>query len=369
MLQKLSGMGTEAALERMGDISTTAHKEATASLSLTVDSCEGDHKGPNHIDTAKELKVDVHMSVKNKPGTPPTPPNTCSCGCGDKCKKSCACATGCGCNCTSTPPPPKPPKPTPGNCDHNHGRPLIGLFGLLAFLFAVLALVYFWNHKPADTHHGGHDTTTIIIVNKPCDSGCKPPVTPPTPPVKPPLPPIEEKPACPPAGDQTLFVTPDFAAPWLHNEVRQRVVEWKVRYQPDCQGATLIGRDYEGRLVVWQEYGPKFTFVYQWTVKYTGNVTQVDRFEGNNVFVGRSLYWHNALGFIVRIDQLDGNQRMLASASLTRDVNGVIYCMTMNKYDQVTGRLLDSASFDNYAHIKEILRAQFFLFGVFGQMK
>lgn len=370
VLTKLSGMGTEAALERMGDVSTTEHKEATASLSLTVDSCEGDHKGPNHVDTAKELKVDVHMSVRNKPGTPPVPPTNCSCGCGDKCKKGCACAAGCGCTCTpGTPPPPKPPtKPTPGNCDHNHGRPLLGLFGLLAFLFAVLALVYFWHHKPAD-HTGDHDSITIIVNPPSCDSGCNPPVTPPNPPVKPPLPPIEEKPACPQAGDQTLFVTPDFAAPWLHNEVRQRVVEWKVRYQPDCQGATLIGRDYEGRLVVWQEYGPKFSFVYQWTVKYTGDVTQVDRFEASNNFVGRSLYHHNKLGFVVRVDQLDGNQRMLASASLNRDVNGVIYGMTMNKYDQVTGRLLDTASFDNYSRIKEIMRAQYFLFGVFGQMK
>ncbi|HEY9788635.1 MAG TPA: dephospho-CoA kinase, partial [Candidatus Obscuribacterales bacterium] len=146
ILERFGALGTQEALERMGNVATTEHKEATASLSMTVDSAEGAGDAARR-DHQHELRVDVHLSVKQKPAPAPNPdPSGCTCGCGKTCRRTCACAKDCGCKCAPPcpPDPPKPPAPCPPDEKGKrcHRRGLYALIAFLAFLFAIFALIW-----------------------------------------------------------------------------------------------------------------------------------------------------------------------------------------------------------------------------------
>lgn len=110
LLREFGQIGTDQALERIGDVGSTLHKESSAEVSLTVASGQPDSASEDET----ELKVRVEMSVRQKNGGPPDDCG-CTCGCGNGCHKGCGCGNGCGCGCPCPPPapPPAPPPPPP----------------------------------------------------------------------------------------------------------------------------------------------------------------------------------------------------------------------------------------------------------------
>lgn len=362
MLRNMGQIGTEAALDKLGQVTTTSGKEASASMSVVVkakptggkDANKGGNDKSSPCAAAKtgdasgsaasgsessngsngnaaaaegegqerELRVDVRMSVRNRPGvdepsgptTPPTPPGP------------------------TNPPTPPGPAGKPAPWYHGHGL-VYGLFGLLGFLAFVLAL-YMWS-----THQPIQSPPTVIVnptpvtvnpapvtVNPPtvnvtvnptvvlggngCNTGCNP--TPPpapcgidcaaktgtpcptgcTPVIKAPgavvveTPAVDSKPAssasCAPQVSN-LDEPPAFARAYLHNQVRWAVAHWTVT--ATCDRTVVEGFDKEGRVLVRQFYGAYLAYQGQYTFVYLaeGGV-QVDKFDNNNIYVQRRIY-------------------------------------------------------------------------------
>lgn len=310
VLRDFGHMATEEALAKLGQVSRTAGKEANASVSMVVSARDtggsdaggttapaaspapgaAKKPGDSPADQERELRVDVKMSVRNRPGQVDTPaPGNGSSGNGN----------GNGGN---------------GN-GHGPGRfhstPLVlGLFGLLAFLAFILALVYGFDrsHTAAApnptqvTVNPPNVTVTVeapqVTVNNPPvvvvdGSGCvrcpvKPVEVQPLP-VKPVevTPPVVTDPCQAATDPDYLSEPPAFALRYIHNEVRWAVAQWTVG--KNCTGTIVEGRDKEGRLLVRQVYRSYLAFVGQETFKYLpdGRI-QVDRFDSNNIYVGRT---------------------------------------------------------------------------------
>jgi hypothetical protein len=163
-----------------------------------------------------------------------------------------------------------------------------------------------------------------------------------------------------------LSSPPDFILQYLHNNVRFRVVEWKVEYSSsDCGGAIVSGKDSSGRLVNVEKYGANFHFEYQWTIAYGSGSVQVDRFEPFNNFVGRTIYSYGGNGALVAIRQLDGNQRLLMDARFDRILGRP--AAVLKFYDASTGRLIDSTTIA-HTDVRSALQERFYLFDMFGQL-
>jgi dephospho-CoA kinase len=193
-LKQLGEIAAEEALDKLGDIGTTSHREATASMTMAVkagtvaaDQTAADEAsvtaatpttaasqpapGPGK-GTERELQVDVRMSVRNRPGkADPTPP--------------------------PVPTPTPVPAPSPEPCNHKHGTHQNRYFGLpivaclLGFL-AFLAFLLVWSYDDTPVVAKGDPTPVVVVVNP---AGCctssveKTPVvvTPTDPIVKPPV--------------------------------------------------------------------------------------------------------------------------------------------------------------------------------------
>ncbi|MDX1986064.1 MAG: dephospho-CoA kinase [Candidatus Obscuribacter sp.] len=312
VLRDFGYMATEEALAKLGQVARTAGKEANASMSMVVSARDtggndaettasaatpaaGTGNKPAHkpADQERELRVDVKMSVRNRPGQVDTPnPGDGSGNCGNG--------------------------GTPNGHGHGHGRFLgtpmvLGLFGLLAFLAFVLALLFWFDRShtaaaPSPTQvtvNPPNVTVTVeapqVTVNNPPvvvvdGSGCvRCPVNPvevqplPVKPVTPPVvtPPVVVDPCQDVKNPDYLSEPPAFALRYIHNEVRWAVAQWTVG--KSCTGTIVEGRDKEGRLVVRQVYRSYLAFVGQETFKYLpdGRI-QVDRFDSNNIYVGRT---------------------------------------------------------------------------------
>lgn len=357
ILERFGAIGTQEALERMGDVATTEHKEAHASLSMTLDSCE-DEGGAHHHDHQHELTVDVRMSVKQKE-PPAGPPGKCKCNCGDTCRVSCACKPDCGCACKKPKPPVDPDPPCPpnppappapdGSC-RGRRRGLFALIAFLAFLFAVFALIWMWPNGNGG-HTGGGDT--VIIVTPP------PPITTPKPPVDP------DPPVTPPSGDCTASVKttttpPDFIKTVLHNQVRWRVATWVTEYKATC-GATVTGYDGFGRLVNVLHFGANFSFDHQMIVVYDGRTITIDRFEANNFFGGRSIYVFDNSSRLSEMRQVDGHQRPTLHARFNWAVSGALIQIELTYYD-VRGNIVDRKVLSPSSAARDVLKRHFYLF-------
>ncbi|MCC6981151.1 MAG: dephospho-CoA kinase, partial [Candidatus Melainabacteria bacterium] len=96
ILETFGKIGTEEALSRMGNVGTTAHKEAEAKLSMTVNTGGKADDGSECPPREHELTVDVKMTVRQKPGRGLPDEHGCTCHCGADCKRSCACKKDCG---------------------------------------------------------------------------------------------------------------------------------------------------------------------------------------------------------------------------------------------------------------------------------
>lgn len=300
VLRKFGRMATDEALTKIGRVSQTAGKESTASVSMVVKAKNGDKpadgSGDSTPDQEREIGVDVRMRVLNRPGVdeppaPPTPP---------------------------APPPTPPTPPAPPADDKGKGRghwpwtPLVlGLFGLLAFL-AFLLVAFHWGHKepvitvnpPAVTVNPPQVNITNkqpdvnvtvnvppanVVVERPCRTGCDGVVTPPVIIDKPiVIPPVERPSPCGAVTKDFIAEPPAFAKRYVHNDVRWAVSTWTVG--ESCTETVVEGHDKEGRLLVRQVYRARYlAFVGQEVFRYLpdGRV-QVDRFDSNNIYVGRS---------------------------------------------------------------------------------
>lgn len=376
VLRQFGHLGTEEALERLGHLSGTRHKEASAELTLEVDTRDGTNDSDPK--RSRKLKVGVTMSVENMPGKPADP--TCPCGCSKTCRVTCACSTGCGCSCKKPEPlpPPKPdPKPCPGNgggnggdhgkCDHGHGHShnrrgwlgLVALIGLLAFLGFLAFLA--WKHQ--------HDSHNITIINKPpcCTTVVeppKPPVDPPCckPPVEPPTPPVSP---CKPGTIQTLTEVPGYAFRFVHNHVREKVTKWEEQYSADCAPA-LRGFDASGRILVYQVYDAKHWHQHQFVISYSpggsGSV-QIDRFEGRlNSFTGRTIYSYDRDGNVVRAESFDSMQRRVYSVNLRRNLRGEVSTLNVFEFDRATGIELRRSVVDGPDSCQSFLESNFYVY-------
>ncbi len=337
VIRRAAQMGADSALDRMGDVSTTGHKEGVAKVRLSVDTCEGDHPDGDtdtdsdptgeHAHRSQEVEVDVRLRVRHKRDSTGT--EGCACRCGDTCRISCACAPDCGCTCKKPDPCPDSPDKV---CKHWHSRlyALLGLFGLLAFLAFVILMFWYWTRPDSPV-----TPTPPVIVTPPTDPG-----TPPTPPVTHPdpfRPPTAPEPPPAPASTRkaVLDEPPGYAFNFLHNAVRVRVGKWDE--VEDENGIVLKGFDPDKRLVVFQVYDAHHWMTHQWVVTYHPNGSvHVDRFEGRlNRFVGRTVYFYNQYGGLerVRFEGPDGVTRISGTITRGGGGRGAIGSMHVINYD------------------------------------
>lgn len=366
ILRQAAETGADETLAKLGDVTTTAHQEASARMSLVVDrATDGDP------DLSRQLDVEVKMSVRNTPGAPPKP-GGCSCGCGTRCRVDCACMPDCGCGCKKpVPPPPVPPVDEDGKPCKQHGSRLwlvvLGLFGLLAFLFACLVL-WSWHNQPKNT--GGAHTVTVIN-NLPGCSDCPkdPPVVVP-PVVVPPFNPPAEPPAKPTGATQEFDEVPGFAFRFVHNAVRERVARYEVTYGVAGGGEIVKGFDADKRLLVYQEYDEHHYMTFQYVMTYgTDGATQVDRFEGRgNIFTGRSIYRVNTIGSVVRAEFYNGLKKPVYIVSFVRIGGGGLTALTVEEFDPVSGAAMPTKTIDGKVAAGKFLQEKFYVFDWFCQL-
>lgn len=374
-LKQLGEIAAEEALEKLGDIGTTSHREATASMTMAVKAGAGSKTDTNTgVNTAagsttgstpdgtnapakeqvsqpeieRELQVDVRMSVRNRPGKADPDP-------------------------VPTPGPTPTPVPAPAPCNHgsksNH-LPIVAC--LLAFL-AFLAFLLVWSYDDTPVVVKSDPTPVVVTVNN--NGGCcsQPVVTPTDPVVKPPVV-VDPKPVDPPtttggtckAGVETLSEPPAFTLSYLHNQVRWRVVKWTVTTDGaalngiSCLHTTVEGRDAEGRLVVRQLYGAQLAYQGQYTITYTADcMTQVDRFNENNAFIGRSFYRTNEDGKLVQAIQLDSNQRKLFAVTIELARDGSLYAVSYQSF--AAAGQPRTGYFEKVSQYRDFLTANFYL--------
>ena len=380
LLRRFAQLAAEEALTRLGNVATTEHKGASARMTLDVDACDGEHTGGEHPHLNRSLEVEVNMSVRNKSAG--SAGDGCSCGCGKTCRVTCACPPDCGCGCKRPVDPPKPPNPPqpPAPSEHSHGSrqwlyALLGLFGLLAFLFAVL--VWYHEHSDHPVVSGGTPTKVVIINEIPgCCDKPEPPVVvdpgPSDPPFTEPTPPPSGDPiVVPPATKQVLDEPPGYAFRFLHNAVRVKVVGWEVGHDAHCNGPWLKGYDADGRILVHQVYDPHYWMVYQWVFSYhpDGSV-QIDRFEGRqNQFVGRTIYSYNQYGGVESIELYDGLQRKLMKVTLSRKASGAVTALYVTEYDPATTAERSKKVVEGVDSADKFLHDVFYLYGDFGKVR
>ncbi len=371
ILRQAAETGADETLAKLGDVSTTAHQEATARMSLVVDRATD-----GEPDLSRQLDVEVKMTVRNKPGSTPTP-GACSCGCGDRCRVDCACMPDCGCGCKKpVPPPPVPPVDEDGKPSKRDNRVLFGLFGLLgllAFLFACLVL-WSWNHQPKVVS-GGSSVTVINNLPGCGDCGPKEPpvVVPPVvvpPVVEPPFNPPAAPPSCPPGVKQELDEVPGWAFRFVHNVVRERVARWEVSYGEACRGSIVKGFDADKRLLVYQEYDSHQYMTFQYVMTYgTDGSTQVDRFEGRgNIFTGRSIYRVNTLGSVVRAEHYSGLKKPVYIVTFVRNGSGGVAALNVEEFDALSGAAIPKKVIDGKVAAGEFLQEKFYVFNWFCQL-
>ena len=379
-LKQLGEIAAEEALDKLGDIGTTSHREATASMTMAVKAGTGSKTDTNAAantaagstagnatggtnapsnapvsqpEIERELQVDVRMSVRNRPGKADPNPTPVP---------------------TPTPVPAPVPTPAPAPCNHgsksNH-LPIVAC--LLAFL-AFLAFLLVWSYDDTPVVVKSDPTPVVVTVNN--NGGCcsVPVVTPTDPVVKPPVVITEPKPVDPPpttggtckAGVETLSEPPAFTLSNLHNQVRWRVVKWTVTTEGtalngiSCLHTTVEGRDAEGRLVVRQLYGAQLAYQGQYTITYTdGCMTQVDRFNENNAFIGRSFYRTNEDGKLVQAIQLDSNQRKLFAVTIELARDGSLYAVSYQSF--AAAGQPRTGYFEKVSQYRDFLTANFYL--------
>lgn len=361
VLRQFGHLGTAEALERLGHLSGTRHKEATATMTLEVDTRDGTNDGdPNR---SRKLTVGVTMSVENKPGKPAD--QSCPCGCGKTCRVTCACSTACGCSCTKPAPlPPPTPKPCPGDGnggnggDKGHNRNWLGLGALIALLAFLAFLAFLAWKQQSDTHN-------ITIINKPpcCTTVVeppKPPVEPPVVPVDPPTPPASP---CKPGTIQTLTEVPGYGFRFVHNHVREKVTKWEEQYASDCAPA-LRGFDASGRILVYQVYDAKHWHQHQFVISYfpDGSI-QVDRFEGRlNSFTGRTIYRYDHNGNVERAESFDSQQRRVYTVNIRRALSGEVTTLYVSEFDRATGIELKRTVVDGPDGCQSFLESNFYVY-------
>ncbi len=377
-LKQLGEIAAEEALEKLGDIGTTSHREATASMTMAVKAGTGSktdtnaaantaagttagnapggtnapaNKPVSQPEIERELQVDVRMSVRNRPGKADPAPTP-----------------------VPTPTPVPAPVPTPAPCNQgnkSHHLPIVAC--LLAFL-AFLAFLLVWSYDDTPVVVKSDPTPVVVTVNN--NGGCcEAPVVKPTDPVvKPPVVVIDPKPVDPPtttggtckAGVETLSEPPAFTLSYLHNQVRWRVVKWTVTTDGvalngiSCLHTTVEGRDAEGRLVVRQLYGAQLAYQGQYTITYTdGCMTQVDRFNEHNAFIGRSFYRTNEDGKLVQAIQLDSNQRKLFAVTIELARDGSLYAVSYQSF--AAAGQPRTGYFEKVSQYRDFLSANFYL--------
>ncbi|MBC8000646.1 MAG: dephospho-CoA kinase [Leptolyngbya sp.] len=347
ILETFGQIGTQEALSQLGKIGTTAHKEAAASLSMTVATGGKADDGSDCDPREHELKVDVKMTVRQKTGAPAPDEHGCKCHCGKTCRVTCACAPDCGCVCKPPVPPTPPTPPTPEKKSNK------AWWALAAFILVVLAVWCLWPRDHGGSSAGGGSGT-----------GNNPPVVVTQPPVGVPVDPSATN--CPVVTTSRTQTAPDFVAINLQNQVKWRVYTWVIEYRGDACGATASGRTAGGELVNRMEFGPSLQFKNQLVVTYESNGRRivVDRFEPNGFFSGRTIYEANAsLTKVETVRQLDAHQRptLIAHFSYAGDgslVQVELLTLSLNNASVAERNLLGPG-----ANTYDLLKRYFFLYG------
>lgn len=356
ILETFGQIGTQEALSQLGKIGTTEHKEAAASLSMTVNTGGKADDGTDCDPREHELKVDVKMTVRQKTGAPAPDEHGCKCHCGKDCKVTCACAADCGCACKPPVPPQPPTPPVPPTPPTPEKKSNKGWWVLAAFVLAVLAIWCLW---PRD--HGGNSGGAGN------GTGSNPPVVVTQPPVTVPGTPVHPTdPNCPVVTTSRTQTAPDFVAINLQNAVRWRVYTWVIEYRGDACGATASGRTAGGELVNRMEFGPNLQFQNQLVVNYeaSGRRIVVDRFEPNGFFSGRTVYEATpSLTNVETVKLLDSHQRLTLTARYTYASDGSLVQVELLTHSLNNGSIADRKLLGPGPNTNDLLKRYFFLYG------
>ena len=160
---------------------------------------------------------------------------------------------------------------------------------------------------------------------------------------------------------------PDIILPNTHNWVRQAVTQWTVKCQGNNEGATVAGRDEKARLLDWQEYGPNWVFVQQWTFKYgwagSGEEISVDLYKPQFDFIGRAIYSYDRDHNLLEVRQVDSHQCPIVTGTIQRRPGGGFYQTILKSFDS-------SGSISNtrllYQPDDPQMASSFYQFGMFG---
>lgn len=140
-----------------------------------------------------------------------------------------------------------------------------------------------------------------------------------------------------------------------------------MRCRQNELGWVVAGRDNEGKLVAWMEFGAQQRFVQQWIVNYPdsrGSV-YVDLFTAPNNFVGRTLYEYDGWSRLVLVKRLDDQQRNLTTATFERQPNGTLTKVVVRRFNE-GGQIVDVEVSWNLPNAT-LMIAEFFQFELFGQ--
>jgi hypothetical protein len=159
---------------------------------------------------------------------------------------------------------------------------------------------------------------------------------------------------------------PDVILPNLHDWVRQAVTQWIVKCRGKNEGATVAGTDEKGRLVNFQNYGPNWVYIQQWTIKYNGvpsDQIMVDLWKAPNDMIGRSIYKYDQDQNLIEVRQVDSQQNPIVTGTIQRRSGGGFYQTVLEFFDS-NGSISHTRKL--YQSDDPEMDSTFYLFKMFG---
>jgi hypothetical protein len=392
-LKQYGDVALTVALDKIGDVGTTPHKESSASMTMVVKAgehdqskCGNDRAADHPVSEERELQVDVHMSVRNKPGrvTDPTPdPNPAP---GPKPDPTPSPSPSPSPSPTPNPAPGPTPTPVPNPTDPNSGKPgdssnsggpgkhcghrHRGYLAFLAFLAFLLAALMIWFHQTPGKP---------VIIGQGCNSQCPPPIKPepvkPTrPPVIAPLDPVVTTPVITPkpfscnGTREELTEIPAFALSWTRTDARWRVAKWVISHEGSgdseatCTHTTVTGYDSQNRLVLLQNYGDHLDYDSQYVVVYLqSGGTEVTLYDALMGFSGQTTYHTTIDGRLIDANRIDRKQRTQSGVLVQRNYDGSVYLRSRTDYNRLSGRWEPVEYFRSEGDFRDFFNNNFYL--------
>jgi hypothetical protein len=128
--------------------------------------------------------------------------------------------------------------------------------------------------------------------------------------------------------------------PNIKDEIRQSAKLWRVNCQGTNAGAIVAAEDEKGRLINSLYYGPNWTYLNQWVVKYelpmspaSPEQISVELWKAPNDFVGRTIYVYDQRHNLTEIRKLDYQEKPVVIANVERKQAGGFYQIVLQFFD------------------------------------